>query len=151
MPITESNKSSSCGGDLSFLTKYFVNVPTAITSLVNNSSEEETCSMLGQDYQPSDYDVLCGRGKGSYNRRGNKVFRFIVARYKDQYEASKTKMEKGMILEQVIEQGNGQTKFLKYNNQLKCWTVMSREQAREKIGHVIREVVASGKKTKEMN
>jgi hypothetical protein len=31
-------------------------------------------SELPSDYEPNDYDVVCGRGKGSYNRPGNKPF-----------------------------------------------------------------------------
>lgn len=140
-------QSNSSDIDLSFLSKYFVSLPVAISSLVKH--ENETSGMiLENDYQPADCDVLCGRGKGFYNRIGNKIFRSVVSSYKDQYEFSKTKIEKSMILDeiidQVIERNNGQSKFLKYNKKLKCWMEMTREQTREKVGHVIREAVAAG-------
>jgi hypothetical protein len=114
------------------------------------NENETSMTILENDYQPTDCDVLCGRGKGSYNRIGNKIFRSIVASFRDKYESSKTKMEKGMILDHIIDQvnerSNGQAKFLKYNPKRKCWMEMTLAQTREKTGHVLREAVAADQK-----
>lgn len=125
---------------------YSVPVPDVICTLVKKENEISG-RMLESDYQPADSDVTCGRGKGCYNRIGNRIFRSIVASYKEQYESSKTKFEKSVIMDEiidkVIERSNGQAKFLKYSPKVKCWMEMTREQVREKVGHVIREAVAA--------
>lgn len=99
----------------------------------------ETCS-------PSCFDVICGRGKGSYNRPGNKRFRSIVASYVERYLASKTKDDKSMILaliiERIHEQNNRNAHFLKYDSECMVWRKMSTEEAREKVGHAMREAIS---------
>lgn len=128
----------------SILSTYLINLPSAIHSLV-----DESPTQLPDNYQPTEYDVVCGRGKGSYNRVGNKRFRSIVATFMYEYESSKSKMDKsliiGRIVDRVREQDNGKAHFLKYNTKSKCWFVLNNEQAREKVGHAIREVVTSSR------
>ena len=81
--------------------------------------------------------------------RGNRRFRSIVSTYIDDYESCKSKIDKSLILGQIVdrvrEQDNGRARFLKYDSKLKCWCVLTNDQAREKVGHAIRECVQSTK------
>jgi hypothetical protein len=99
--------------------------------------------------KPSQYDVVCGRGKGSYNMPGNKRFRAIVAHYVDHYQSARTKLEKTIILEQIIvhveAQNNHKSYFLRLDNSTNTnnglWCRMSLDEVREKVGHAIREAI----------
>jgi hypothetical protein len=124
-----------------FLSKFQVNFSFAseIPSMAPNAEN----TPLSNDYRPTDFDVVCGRGKGSYNRPGNKRFRTIVREFIPDYSAAKTKFEKGIVLNAIVEkvqsQNNGSARLVKRKNG--AWYVLAEDQAREKVGHIIREAL----------
>ena len=119
----------------SFLTKYQITIPSAITQMSSSQNEGGT---LNQDYQVGINDVVCGRGKGSYNRPGNKRFRELV------HVRSKSKLDKSMVLAAIVEKVREHGRFVKRKGG--SWFEIGDEQAREKVGHAIREAIASDKK-----
>lgn len=129
-----------------FLSKYFVELPLAITALTESNHEIP----LEQSYQPGMYDIVCGRGKGSYNRPGNKRFRSLVATYIPHYMKARSKVDKSMVLNSIIEKVRSYTnpdtgtpaQFVKYTKST-GWVLIGDEHAREKVGHAIREAVAA--------
>jgi len=133
----------SIGNDYNtdFLARYQVMLPSAIASMASGT---ETAS-LSEDFVPSDYDIVCGRGKGSYNQPGNKRFRDLVKTYIPQYVQAKTKFDKSFILSNIIDHArslnDGTTRFVKKTNGQ--WCELSEEQAREKVGHTIREAIVA--------
>jgi hypothetical protein len=101
---------------------------------------------MNYQQKPSPYDVICGRGKGSYNMPGNKRFRAIVTKYVGQYQEARSKLEKTVVLERIIEtveaQNNHKAYFLKHDSiHTGMWCRMSLDEAREKVGHAIREAI----------
>lgn len=128
-----------------FLTKYTVDLPSAIVSLAHGVDN----APLPNDYEPTEFDVVCGRGKGSYNRKGNKRFRQIVKRFIPEYTAAKTKFEKSTVLGNIIDvtraQNNGQTRFVKLDEDGNYYE-LSDDATREKTGHTIREAIAAERK-----
>ena len=96
--------------------------------------------------EPNEYDIVCGRGKGSYNKPGNKKFRAIVDIYAAEYQQATTKLEKSNVLSKVLDHvkksGNGGARFIAVNKR-GDWYQVSDDQAREKVGHSIREAVAA--------
>ena len=106
------------------------------TSSCHNSSKLE----------PTDQDVTCGRGKGSYNRPGNRRFRDIVHRNMPSYLSCSSKLDKTIILNTIIAEvqlyGG---RFLKHTKK-EGWFEISDEQAREKVGHAMREAISSANK-----
>jgi hypothetical protein len=127
-----------------FLQKFSLAVPNAITMLSNTNTE----TPLESSYEPGCFDVVCGRGKGSYNRPGNKHFRAIVASCVSDYHNAKTKLDKtavlGGIVDQVQSLRDPQTgkpaRFVKYSKQ-NGWVQIGKDSAREKVGHAMREAV----------
>jgi hypothetical protein len=114
--------------------------------LINGCMYQETRQLAQSSvYNPTDYDVVCGRGKGYYDKPGNKKFRSIVATEVDNYISATTKTAKSIILDNIVqrveEQNNGNATFLKYNGKKKGWCKMSHFEAREKVGHAIREAI----------
>jgi hypothetical protein len=143
LSLKSSSSASSSNG---FLSKYSMALPTAIASLADTNH----LTPLDDSYQPGAYDVVCGRGKGSYNRPGNKRFRSLVATYIPQYIKARSKVDKSMVLNNIIDKVHSFTnpdsgrpaQFVKYTKQA-GWVLIGDEHAREKVGHAIREAIAA--------
>lgn len=97
---------------------------------------------------PNGNDVVLGRGRGSYNLPGNKIFRSIVARYIEKYQASKTKWDKSMVINQIIEevQQDGHARFLRFDFVQKRWLEVENAEVRQKVCHAIREAAIAADK-----
>jgi hypothetical protein len=125
-----------------FISKYKVTLPTVISDLALGKADDPTLA-LPASYKPSNYDVVCGRGKGSYNRPGNRRFRTIVQLHMGEYQAS-GKVDKTMVLNRIMDlvqaQNEGTARFVKRGND-GLFTVISDDLAREKVGHAIRETI----------
>ena len=123
----------------SFLQRFQVELPAAIVAL-----SEESSTIL-QDFQLSEFDVACGRGKGCYNQAGNKLMRDICRKFVSKYLLAKSKLDKSLILSEIVEevkrQNDGTAQFVKHDKHL-GWVAISDEKAREKVGHALREAIA---------
>ena len=91
--------------------------------------------------EPSNVDVLCGRGSRVNNHPGNVQFRQLVSKYKDMYlQENRRKVEKAHICAHIIDTLRATTgaKFLKQsaNNQ---WEEIGDVKARKKAGQALRE------------
>jgi hypothetical protein len=129
---------------MDFLTKFSLAVPTAITSLANINSD----TPLDTSYQPGCYDVVCGRGKGSYNRPGNRHFRALVATFLDDYRNAKTRLDKTAVLGRIVDKVHSlQDPHTKQAAQFvrlckhSGWVQIGKDSAREKVGHAMREIL----------
>lgn len=125
-----------------FLSKFQVGLPSAIADLASSMHS----STLPQHFEVGEYDVVCGsRGKGSYNKPGNKRFRAIVAQHVTDYTTAKTKIDKSTVLNSIVDQvrsqNNGQARFVALRDGQ--WNEISKEQVHEKAGHAMREAVAA--------
>ena len=152
--VDSSSSSRSCSSPgksksspVLLLSKYTIAVPSAIAALSNTSTK----ASLGMSFEPGAYDVVCGRGKGSYNRPGNKKFRALVATYIPQYMNARSKVDKSMILNSIIDKVRSFTnpdtgrpaQFVKFSKKEGGWTEIGDDLAREKVGHAMREAIAA--------
>ena len=141
----EDQSSPSLKPNPSFLStpRYQLVLPDAVYSLAVSSETRA----LSNSFEPGDYDVVCGRGKGSYNRPGNRLFRKIVHENILEYTKAKSRFCKSMVLNAIVEkvrnQANGKARFVKYDKKRGSWLEIGDDQAREKVGHAIREAIAS--------
>lgn len=127
--------------------KYNIVVPAAILERTTSSSSSASTvkpgdSILGTDYQVSDNDVVCGRGKGFYNKPGNCRFRQLVQEFVGQYEQARSKLDKTMVLSAIVDRVLEQGRFVKRKTG-GVWVEIGEDQAREKAGHAIREAMAA--------
>ena len=129
--------------DNSFLSKYQVDLPTAFSAI----AAPHVPVGLPSNYEIGPNDVVCGRGKGSYNRPGNKKFRALVQEHVREYMKAKTKLDKSMVLSSIVERVRDQNggRFVKRRRNGE-WYEIGDDQAREKVGHAIREAIAAGEK-----
>jgi hypothetical protein len=85
------------------------------TSKLSASSPRTVRSQLGVDFQPSEYSVICGRGKASFNHPGNYHLRMLAGAFVADYCQAGRKLKKSAIVSKivaVIRQGGGG--FCKY-------------------------------------
>lgn len=127
-----------------YLSKYHVTVPPAIANL-SASNLGGDLTQLPSDFTPGEFDVVCGRGKGSYNAPGCKKLRALIREYIPEYTAAKSKFDKTTVLSQIVDviqsQNNHTAKFVKKDAN-GAWCEISNDQAREKVGHTMRETIA---------
>jgi hypothetical protein len=131
---------------LTFLARYQLIIPTAIADM----APDQGCGSLADSFEPNEYDVVLGRGKGNYNRPGNKRFRAIVHRFIPKYQTAKTKLDKtfifNSILDEVRSENNGNARFVRYDTKI-GWVEMGDEQVRDKVGHATREAIVAMNKS----
>lgn len=107
---------------------------------------------------PSKLDILCGRGLASFNHEGNVQFRFIIASNIAKYRAASRKPEKTTIVRKIVDdihESGGRflrrlpqkrTNVIPYKESAggkerpgSSWVVLGTKQAREKVGHALRD------------
>lgn len=136
-----------------FLSKYQPILPAVISDAASlGEAVHPLYALPPASLKPTDFDVVCGRGKGSYNRLGNRRFRAIVQQHTDEYQApTSSKQDKSIVLNRIMDlvqaQNGGTTKFLKRGKD-GLFTVISDDLAREKVGHAIRETITAAENAK---
>lgn len=95
---------------------------------------------LPEDYNPSDADVMCGRGAQCFQHPGNISFRQIVMNHLPLYQEAQTKLQKSMIVIKIIN-AMGRVLFVRYDNHFSRWFSLTDEAVRQKIGQTIREIM----------
>lgn len=96
---------------------------------------------LPQDFTPTGYSVILGRGKGSYNYVGNKRCRVIVKSFLDDFYGRETRSERAVTVSKVISvirKAAPIGAFVKLDGGL--WHEVSDKIAREKIFTMFRDV-----------
>ncbi|CAB9513267.1 expressed unknown protein [Seminavis robusta] len=120
------------------------------TEVSNFSAPMESTkpSMEGVDIKPM--DVLCGRGKNSFNHVGNRKFRDIVAEAIPGYVTATSRATKSEIVTSIVRlvQENG-GRFLKQDTKRKVWYVLNYTQSKEKAGHAIRDATITEESKKQ--
>jgi hypothetical protein len=100
---------------------------------------------LPEAFKVGPNDVVCGRGKGSYNRPGNKQFRALVRTNVEEYQLAKSKLDKSMVFSKIVDKVRESGRFVKQRKD-KTWYEIGDEHAREKVGHALREALHTQEK-----
>mmetsp|Transcript_177 Transcript_177/g.432 ORF Transcript_177/g.432 Transcript_177/m.432 type:complete len:189 (+) Transcript_177:50-616(+) len=98
---------------------------------------------LPKDFSPSETDIVCGRGKQCYNHVGNKRFRVVIAKNLDRYLAAKTKIDKGIVVDSIVEKIRETGSFVKQDPKTKLWHEIGDQLAREKVSHALRDTLSA--------
>lgn len=96
-------------------------------------------------HTPEEGDVLCGRGKGVNNHKGNIRFRDIVRKHTIKYhENSTTKTEKSYITSLIVAKIRSlQGRFLELDQKTNSWTDIGDRRAKRKAAQALREITKS--------
>lgn len=105
----------------------------------NRNQDGTTISDVTDNGDPTEVDVLCGRGGGTNNHIGNRYFRQLVEDHRDEYFMSK-KLGKGQISRKIIAiiQARG-GQFLKRDGSTGKWCDIGNKQATLKTSQALRE------------
>mmetsp|Transcript_5463 Transcript_5463/g.9552 ORF Transcript_5463/g.9552 Transcript_5463/m.9552 type:complete len:498 (-) Transcript_5463:150-1643(-) len=96
---------------------------------------------LGEEYQPTDEDVICARGKEAQNHPGNVRFRQMIDLNLGEYRQAHTKKEKTTIVAKIIQNVRSSPPaglFVRKHDDGK-WYETGDDFAREKIGQCFRD------------
>jgi hypothetical protein len=108
----------------------------------------QTPMTLPEDYSPRDHDICCGRGKRNWNHKGNVYFRNLIQANVDRYLTATTKTGKTAVVLTIVDEVRlGGTYFVKQNDDNGRWYDIGDAQAREKVGHSLRDQVTAWKKS----
>jgi hypothetical protein len=126
----------------------FDHSPGAVTpqaDIQRSSSSELSASSskkgkLQDDFQPSEYSVLCGRGKDSFNHVGNSRFRILVGMFTERYSQANNRTAKSAIVSEIvnmIRQAGGN--FCQFKRG--AWFEVGDIYAREKVSAKFRDLL----------
>jgi len=117
-------------------------VTSSMRSSFSSSSLSPSSSVQGvefpPDFVPSNYHIICAKGKKNYNHIGNRRFRVTLEIFLGEYKKAKTKAQKGVILTNVVDlvRSNGGG-FVRQDKSQK-WYEVGDHLAREKVGEYFR-------------
>jgi hypothetical protein len=110
-----------------------------------NTDQNHTNFKTQNDLQLSgigSYDVLCGRHKLAFNNIGNRRFRITVSLSLERYLTSPRRQDKTLVVFSIVKliKDNG-GRFLKWKKDR--WIDLEEKQAREKVGHALRDMASA--------
>lgn len=102
-----------------------------------SDSNTTECSEIVEVVQPD--DVLCGRDKQSHAHIGNKNFRKLVLKYRQEYQTAPSREHKTLITCNIVAKVLGYGgRFLKMDETIGKWRNVGDQYAREKVSHALR-------------
>jgi hypothetical protein len=113
---------------------------SAAAAATSSKNPKKGLTELPTDFNPTNYSVILGRGKGSYNYVGNKRCRVIVNSFLGEYNKCNNRQERSVIVSKVldiIEDACPIGGFIKQENGL--WYTVEERIAREKIFTMFRD------------
>lgn len=103
--------------------------------------------------QPTEQDILCGRGRAHVHHPGNRKFAQLIQSNSQRYIESPRRIERTLLVaflvQKILDDGS---RFLKEDKRgTGQWTEMNIDQAHEKVGHAIRDLLKKRKATTIIN
>ena len=121
-------------------------IPTTLRNLPSKMPRTVTYrkrKSLPPAYKPGEYDVCCGRGKRHWNHVGNVRFRRFIQCNVERYMDAPTKNDKTAVVVSIVDDiRNRRGNFLKEDLRGN-WYDIGDQQAREKVGHSLRDQVST--------
>jgi hypothetical protein len=121
--------------------------------IIRGASHQQRPATMPDTYIPTDWDVLCGRGKQNWKMTGNVNFRMVIRASVARYVAAPSKADKTAVIVSVVDKIRRQGgHFLKEQRQHQqqygsscssCWYDIGDAAARDKVGHSLRDQVGS--------
>ena len=135
--------------DRTFLAKYHVDFISMPIPVADTSS---STILLPINFEPSNYDIICGRGKACYDHIGNRRFRVTADINLHKYMNAASRFEKSLVVNSIVDQIKETSSstcggFVKKDPLTGRWYALGDEPSREKIGHTLRVAAAVASKS----
>lgn len=100
--------------------------------------------ILPPGFRPAETDILCGRGKAFASHCGNRNFSETVRENLHRYLDAPRRVQKSKVVASVVaEILQSGARFVKQEKASGRWYQMNEDQAHEKTGHAIRDLIKS--------
>ena len=113
----------------------------------NNPKKSIDCesqrTLLPADYTPRPGDVICAKGKYSFNHEGNKKFRVVIEKTTSEYYSCASKQRKTSMVMAVVRKirSDPDGGFIRKDSKTGLWYEIGEDAAREKVGQSLREAI----------
>lgn len=126
-----------------------VNIPSNESVASTNSSQMEndlgSSSFLPESFEPTDNEVILGRGKQIASHKGNKLYKEIVLSHIKEYSAAQTKALKSSILSHIVNKIRAnsayQAGFVKQDGTTGRWMIAEDSAARIATAQIFRDAL----------
>jgi hypothetical protein len=123
-----------------------VSYPRRVSSASERDDKTRCKALLPEDFQPTPYSVICGRGRMCKTSIGNRRLEVIASMFVGRYSELSRKEDKTKIVSQILRMvkqacPKEQYAFVKYCDGR--WWEVETLIAREKIGAVLRDCLHS--------
>jgi len=102
-------------------------------------------TQLPADFVPSDFDVVCAKGREAFNHPGNQRFRITIANHLQRYSQAKSKLQKSSLVDEIVDMVRKESGdvggFVRQDTRTGLWYEIGDHHAREKVGHGFREAL----------
>ena len=119
-----------------------INTRSTNTTMVPQNNNIK--GFLPENYVPSEFDVMCGRGFECFRHSGNAIFRKTVDNSVMRYATALSK-QKAIIVQDVIKQVRSKSsepaKFIRLCHKLNCWYEITDDSVRQKVAQTLREAL----------
>ena len=103
---------------------------------------------LPEEFQPRDFDILCGRGRGVWEHPGNRRFKSLIEAQAEKYATARNKMDKGVVVASIVDSIREEgILFVKKDSKSQRWVDIGEYQAREKTSHAMRDHICKRRTT----
>lgn len=112
-----------------------ITMPASQQSKKKGLSDLSSMTKLGSSYRPTDFDVICARGKAAKNHIGNRRFRHKIEESTPAYASADSRLFKSMVVTRVVDWVRAASPtggFVKEINGI--WYEVGDHLAREKVG-----------------
>jgi len=100
---------------------------------------------LPEGYEPTNKDILCGRGKGNLRHEGNQYFMKIIRANLQRYTDAPKRIDKSLVVSLIVSSlKDDGYKFVRQDTKTRMWFQLSEPQVHEKSGHAIRDILKKG-------
>jgi hypothetical protein len=99
---------------------------------------------LSENYVPSEFDILCGRGVECFRHSGNAIFRQTVDKSVTRYATALSKQKSSVVqdvIRQVRAKSSESAKFIRLCHLKKCWYEITDDTVRQKVAQTLREAL----------
>jgi hypothetical protein len=114
--------------------------PDAFASQTNKNHQSMSSSEPCDEFEPSEYSIVCGRGRDSFNHVGNRRFRLLASMFIEKYSRANNKAAKSAIVSEIIEvirKAGG----IFCTHKRGAWFEVGDHQAREKVSCLLRDLL----------